>query len=263
MLVAWNVLAWSWSLSFCDSSPTLTWWLYNVGIYQCLLVLPFHSALSNLGMGDRSPLFYDLCLFLILHPLTSNYPHHKRLILLYWQDQGFMKSKVKLPLTSAGAKVNQLNQRTWGEKQNRKQRVNSTYGKFQNDLPKSSNLPRYSCNIQDDIAALRTEAVIATAPSINTDYLIITLPSNLECVGTGLVSHWLQYNFIFSDWYSLVAARISFQSHNFWNVAHFIKMTNAGIWWDVVLIASSSEITAGSRRTIQKPATLGWIGLLP
>lgn len=32
-----------------------------------------------------------------------------------------MKSKVKLPLTSAGATVAQFNQTTWGEKRNRRQ----------------------------------------------------------------------------------------------------------------------------------------------
>lgn len=119
-----------------------------------------------------------------------------------------------------------------------------------------------------DIHASRTtwllselKPIIVTTLSINTN-LIIMLPSNLECVGTGLVHYWLQYDFIFSDWYSLVTAQISFQSHNFWNVALFIKMTNAGIWRDVVLIASSSEITARSRTT-QKPTVLGWIRLLP
>lgn len=122
MVLAWNVFAWSWSLSFPHSSSSLTRWLCSVGIYQCLLVLPFCSALSNLCMGDTSPPFHDLCLSLVLYPLTANYPHQKRLIPLYWQGQGLMKSKVKLPLTSAGAKVAQFNQRTWGEKQNRRQR---------------------------------------------------------------------------------------------------------------------------------------------
>jgi len=40
-------------------------------------------------------------------------------------------------------------------------------------------------------------------------------------------------------------------------------MTNAGIWLDVVLIASSSAMTAGSRRTTRELAVPGWIRQLP